>query len=82
MFALSASGISVLYPSVPGGCSLPEDGANISHIAPMKTSTEMPDADKANKQIIGDKLKAYEHGAMDKSPSDFLIFSVPTVAGR
>lgn len=22
-----------------GGCSLPEDGANISHIAPMKTST-------------------------------------------
>ena len=28
-FALSASGISVLYRSVPSGCSLPEDGANI-----------------------------------------------------
>ena len=39
LFALSASGISVLYPSVPGGCSLPEDGANISHIAPMNTNT-------------------------------------------
>ena len=25
-------------------------------------NTEMPDADKANRQIIGDKLKAYEHG--------------------
>ena len=24
-------------------------------------NTEMPDADKANRQIIGDKLKAYEH---------------------
>ena len=27
-------------------------------------NTEMPDADKANRQIIGDKLKAYEHGEM------------------
>ena len=25
---------------------------------------EMPDADKANRQIIGDKAKAYEQGAM------------------
>ena len=29
-------------------------------------NTEMPDADKANKQIIGDKLKAYEHGEMEE----------------
>ena len=27
---------------------------------------EMPDADKANRQIIGDKLKAYEHGEMEE----------------
>ncbi len=26
----------------------------------------MPDADKANRQIIGDKLKAYEHGEMEE----------------
>ena len=25
-------------------------------------NTEIPDADKANRQIVGDKLKAYEHG--------------------
>lgn len=29
-------------------------------------NTEMPDADKANRQIIGDKLKAYEHGEMEE----------------
>ena len=29
-------------------------------------NTEMPDADKANKLIIGDKLKAYEHGEMEE----------------
>ena len=29
-------------------------------------NTEMPDADKANKQSIGDKLKAYEHGEMEE----------------
>ena len=40
-FALSASGISVLYPSVPGGCSLPEDGANTQPIntVPMSAAT-------------------------------------------
>ena len=27
---------------------------------------EMPDADKANRQIIGDKVKAYEQGAMEE----------------
>ena len=27
---------------------------------------EMPDADKANRQIIGDKAKAYEQGAMEE----------------
>ena len=27
---------------------------------------EMPDADKANRQIIGDKAKAYEHGEMEE----------------
>ena len=27
---------------------------------------EMPDADKENRQIFGDKLKAYEHGAMEE----------------
>ena len=27
---------------------------------------EMPDADKANSQIIGDKAKAYEHGEMEE----------------
>ena len=26
----------------------------------------MPDADKANRQIIGDKVKAYEQGAMEE----------------
>ena len=30
-------------------------------------NTEMPDADKANRQIIGDKLKAYEHNLIDQS---------------
>ena len=29
-------------------------------------NTERPDADKANRQIIGDKLKAYEHGEMEE----------------
>ena len=29
-------------------------------------NTEMPDADKANRQIIGDKLKADEHGEMEE----------------
>ena len=29
-------------------------------------NTEMPDADKANRQIIGDKVKAYEQGAMEE----------------
>ena len=29
-------------------------------------NTEMPDADKANRQIIGDKAKAYEQGAMEE----------------
>ncbi len=29
-------------------------------------NTEMPDADKANRQIIGDKLKAYEQGALEE----------------
>jgi len=29
-------------------------------------NTEMPDADKENKLIIGDKLKAYEHGEMEE----------------
>ena len=29
-------------------------------------NTEMPDADKANRQIIGDKLKAYEHGEREE----------------
>ena len=27
---------------------------------------EMPDADKANRQIIGDKVKAYEQGALEE----------------
>ena len=29
-------------------------------------NTEMPDADKADRQIIGDKLKAYEQGALEE----------------
>ena len=29
-------------------------------------NTEMPDADKADRQIIGDKLKAYEQAAMEE----------------
>ena len=29
-------------------------------------NVEMPDADKANRQIIGDKAKAYEQGAMEE----------------
>ncbi len=29
-------------------------------------NTEMPDADKANSQIIGDKVKAYEQGALEE----------------
>ena len=29
-------------------------------------NTEMPDADKENRLIIGDKLKAYEHGEMEE----------------
>ena len=29
-------------------------------------NTEMPDADKADRQIIGDKAKAYEQGAMEE----------------
>ena len=29
-------------------------------------NTEMPDADKENRQIIGDKAKAYEQGAMEE----------------
>ena len=29
-------------------------------------TSEMPDADKANRQIIGDKVKAYEQGAMEE----------------
>ena len=29
-------------------------------------NTEMPDADKANRHIIGDKVKAYEQGAMEE----------------
>ena len=29
-------------------------------------NTEMPDADKADRQIIGDKVKAYEQGAMEE----------------
>ena len=33
-------------------------------------NTEMPDADKANRQIIGDKLKAYEQGAMEERQAD------------
>lgn len=31
---------------------------------------EMPDADKANRQIIGDKAKAYEQGAMEERQAD------------
>ena len=31
-----------------------------------KHNIEMPDADKANRQIIGDKAKAYEQGAMEE----------------
>lgn len=29
-------------------------------------NTEMPDADKANRHIIGDKMKAYEQGALEE----------------
>ena len=29
-------------------------------------NTEMPDADKANRRIIGDKVKAYEQGALEE----------------
>ena len=31
---------------------------------------EMPDADKANRRIIGDKAKAYEQGAMEERQAD------------